>query len=261
MPIIERLNRKLDGCWCPFLSAFHVPDPQAQSGSSAPSVVFVVESPHICEVRSGKCADIRYPLAGDSGKTITSKFIEEGLLCSSHAGRPLGAIVRNGCLDWLRVVNVCELPLKADTYHQLFAAGKLGSTAGLPSLQAWGELMCATKRVRAFGAKKSDRWPSEPLVHEIMEEFRARLRATVSDSSLVLALGKVPEAACKMASRREKEQPVAINEAWRHMRPSVENVPHPARKGWTKTKNTAKLQEMFKRVSEHRRGSPDQSTA
>ena len=256
MPIIQRLNGRLDGCWCSFLSAFHVPDPQAQSGASGPSVVFVVESPHICEVRSGECADLRHPLAGDSGKEITSKFIAEGFLCSRHDGRSLGAFVRNGCLDWLRVVNVCELPLQADTYHKLFATGELDLGAGLPSLQAWGKLMVASGMVRAYGTKKSDRWPEEPLVQEIMDDFRERLRGAVSDSSLVVALGKVANVACQKAARREKELAVAENETWQHMLPG-ESVPHPARNGWKRKEAIRKLQRMFERVSEHRGGSRD----
>ena len=251
MSIIHRLNGSLDGCWCPFLSAFHVPDSQAQSGSSEPSIVFVVESPHTCEVR------LRYPLAGDSGKTIASKFIEEGLLCTDHAKLPLGAIVQNGCLDWLRIVNVCELPLQADTYHQLFAADEWDPEVELPSLKDWGKLMCATGEILAITTHKSDGWPSGLLVHEIMDDFRDRLRGAVSNSSLVVALGKVANAACLKAARREKEEAASGDETWRRMRPN-KSVPHPARNGWKGDEAIAKLQQMFEGVREHRNRTSDQ---
>ena len=259
MSIIQRLDGRLDGCWCPFLSAFHVPDVQGRSGSSGPSVVFVVESPHTSEVRSGNCADFRYPLAGDSGKEITSKFIEEGLLCPSYTGQPLGEIVRNGCLDWLRVVNVCELPLQADTYHQLFAAADRDTGVELPSLKEWGELMLASKKILAFRTHKSCRWPSGPLVHEIMDDFRDRLRGAVSNSSLVVALGQVAKVAGRKAARREQEGADSDNEIWRKMLPN-KTVPHPARNGWKGEEAIAKLREMFERVREHRNGPPHQST-
>ena len=250
MSIIHRLNGKLDGCWCPFLSEFHVPDPQAQSGSSGPSVVFVVESPHTCEVCLG------FPLAGKSGKAIASKLIEEGLLCPSYTGQPLGEIVQKRCLDWLHVVNVCELPLQADTYHQLFAAGKICPAAGLPSLKGWGELMLASKTILAYGAKSSDRWPKDPLVQEIIEDFRDRLRGTVSDSSLVVALGNVANVACKKAAKREKERTASGNDTWKQMLPN-RRVPHPARNGWDGEEVTAVVQEILKRVREHRNGPLD----
>ena len=260
MPIVQRLNGRLDGYWCPFLSAFHVPDPQARSGSSGPSVVFVVESPHTCEVRSGNCADLRYPLAGDSGNEITSKFIEEGLLCPTHRGLPLGKLVRNGCLEWLRVVNVCELPLQADTYHQLFAAHNWNGAVEMPSLKGWGELMLASKMIRNFRTHKSCGWPSGPVAHEIMEDFRDRLHGIVSNSSMVVALGKVAKAACRKAARREKEGAVSGNETWRQMLPNT-SIPHPARNGWKGEEVNAKLEEMFERVREHRNRPLEQSTA
>ena len=212
-------------------------------------------------MRSGNCADRRYPLAGKSGKTITAKFIKEGLLCGSHAERPLGTILRDGCLDWLRVVNVCELPLQADTYHQLFADEDWDPAVELPSLKGWGELMLASKKILAYGAETSDRWPKDPLVQEIIEDFRERLRGAVSDSSLVVALGKVAEIACRKAVRREKEQSVMGSETRRYMQLPVKKVPHPSRNGWEGEEVTATLQEMFERVSEHRSGHPDQSTA
>ena len=261
MAIVQQLNEGLEGQWCSFLSAFRVPDVQGQVGMSGASVVFVVESPHISEVRSGKLADCRYPLAGESGKKITCKFVDKGLLCSRHAGRPLGKLLQEGNLEWLRVVNVCELPLQADTYHQLFATDELDLNAGLPSLQAWGELMVAFRQIRKYGKKTSCKWPDDDLVRTVMEDFRERLRDVVSDSPLVVALGEVAAAACRKATNKERERTSNDpnngsgsspgNENWKRMCPEM-TVRHPSRSQWSKGPGLTEAKEMLCRVVEHR---------
>ena len=258
MSIIQRLNKRLHGCWCPFFSAFHVLDLQAQSETNGPSVVFVVESPHTSEVRSGERADLRFPLAGNSGKAVTSKFIHDALLCSRHADQPLGALARDGHLDWFRVVNVCQLPLQADTYHQLFASAELDLGAGLPSLQAWGELMVAFRRIRGYGENTSSGWPKDNLEREVLEDFRERLRCAVSDSPLVVAFGRVAKAACEKAAHRERELacisppydsgPSQGNESWDRMTPMA-TVPHPSFGQWST--NAGEVQQMLDIVKEH----------
>ncbi len=264
MAIIQQLDARLDSHWCPFLSAFHVPDVQAHVRKTGASVVFVVESPHTCEVRSGKRADCRYPLAGRSGKEITSKFVDKGLLCSHHAGRSLGELLQEGNLDWLRVVNVCELPLQADAYHQLFAKGELDTgseSASLPSLQGWGKLMVTFRKIRKYGKTTSCKWPDNDLERAIMEDFRERLRRAVSDSPLVVALGEVAAAACRKAANKERERTSNDpnngsglspgDENWKWMCPGV-TAPHPSRGRWSSEEGSAKVKEMLCRVVEHR---------
>ena len=264
MAIIQQLDAGLDSHWCSFLSVFHVPDVQDHVGKSGASVVFVVESPHIDEVRSGKRADCRYPLAGKSGKEITRKFVDKGLLCSHHAGRSLGELLQEGNLDWLRVVNVCELPLQADPYHQLFASGELDTgseSASLPSLQDWGKLMVAFRKIRKYGKTTSCKWPDDDLERAIMEDFRERLRKAVSDSPLVVALGEVAAAVCRKAANKERERTSNDlnngsgsspgNESWKRMCAGM-TVPHPSFGHWSKEKRSAKIKKMLCGMVEHR---------
>lgn len=260
MSIIQRLNGRLHGSWCPFLSAFHVPDLLARSETTEPSVVFVVESPHTCEVRSNERAAHRHPLAGSSGNAMTSKFVAEGLLCSCHAGRPFGEVVRDGDLEWPRVLNVCELPLQADSYHQLFAAG-LQST--LPNLQDWGKLMVAFEKIRRYRTSTSNQWPGDNLEGEVLGDFQDRLRRAVSDSPLVVALGGVAGAACRKAAQKERTPvsgvspdesvPSSDNENATRMEPGA-TAPHPSR--WSRRAEEEQVQRMFISVKAHL----DQST-
>ena len=257
MAIIERLNAKLDGCWCAFLRTFRVPDAHAPVGTTGARVVFVVESPHISEVQSGKCENCRVPLAGRSGKAITSKFVENGLLSQRRADRPVGELAGEGELNWLGVVNVCELPLQADAYHQLFAAGELNLDAGLPSLQAWGKLMVAFRKIRNYDKKTKGLSARrvDDIEREVMEDFRERLQCAVSDSTLVVALGEVATAACRIAADRERElangpndasEPSPGKEHWVRLCPAV-TVPHPSRGQWS-GKSDPEVRQMLNRV-------------
>ncbi|MCY3640654.1 MAG: hypothetical protein OXH37_06535, partial [Gammaproteobacteria bacterium] len=238
---------------------FHVPDPQPTLSSMGnPWVVFVVESPHSMEVRSGITPQACHPLAGETGRSMTKKFIENGLVGNEHANEALGVLVPKGCIGWVRVVCVSELPLQAKTYHQLFATGEADIGTGLPSLQGWGELMLAFDRVRGYSEKTSVQWPADDLDKEIMDDFRVRLRDATSNLSLIVALSSVAQAACRKAAAREKA--LATDGTCDHgVAPAEQRTwdkwvtgpvaPHPARNQWKNEPD--KVAKMFKKVAEH----------
>lgn len=99
-----------------YLTQHIVPDrPQ---NFSAVKIVFLVESPHIKEVRYG------YPLAGTSGHNVTEDLIfssdlhtERDNLDDIDRNTSIGKLVKESKIPWLAIMNVSLLPLQKIAYE------------------------------------------------------------------------------------------------------------------------------------------------
>lgn len=111
--LIERFrddgNLELEHSDWTILNGHYVPDLVPGNGIR---VVLLLESPHINEVSHG------FPLAGPSGQMVAAKMASWDLLDHQLAnqGTSIGAIVSRQDIQWLGLMNVCELPLQDGAY-------------------------------------------------------------------------------------------------------------------------------------------------
>lgn len=80
--------------------------PSSNADIDRVKIVFVIESPHIHEV----CH--KHPLAGDSGKKVTKKYLETMIDDSEQSKKPIGCLIVSGQMPWLSLINVSQLPLQ-----------------------------------------------------------------------------------------------------------------------------------------------------
>ena len=79
-------------------------------------VVFLLESPHICEI----CHD--HPLADKSGTKVAEFLLSKNLIsetdaCDSNSVPvPIGCLVKDESIPWIALMNVSELPLQKESY-------------------------------------------------------------------------------------------------------------------------------------------------
>lgn len=183
MNIVERLGQLPWVDWAPLLNAFRV-SPSCRRAR----VVFIGESPHTDEVKSGDAPEARSPLAGSSGKNVTKKLKD---LLPDGESRPIGELATN----WLSIVNVAEVPLQPSAYASLVAKGcvPVGGRE-TPPLMEWLKLMYSFERIRG-GFASTRRQPfAEEVDHHIEADFERRVRAAVGDHTrLVVALGNTAD--------------------------------------------------------------------
>lgn len=172
--IIERLNGCLAGDWADTLANFRVIDVPAER--EGPGSLLICESPHIDEVTDEPIAG-RYPLRGDAGKVVTKALVQCGLLRAGEHGvqgtEPVGLLVKQRRLTWIRIVNVCELPLQSEAYAQRLTSAFVRNLPWELAFSEWCRLVLAFRTVRELRGNPSE--ITDPLVDRILDDFRCRL--------------------------------------------------------------------------------------
>ena len=189
MSIAKRLNGVLGVQWERFLEPFRVSGGRA-SGPSRP-IVFIGESPHTDEVNSGCTPEDRHPLAGESGKIVTTALTGLGVF-EDQEDEPIGALRPN----WLSIINVSEVPLNPAAYLQLIAKDKVQlDTTQRPSLEQWAKMMYSFQLIKNGPVKRSrgECFVNEVETH-IKNDFHCRAESEVGcNTQLVVCLGKAAE--------------------------------------------------------------------
>ena len=90
------------------LGKYCIPDIPHVEGAAKVNVVFLIESPHVDEVKH------RHPLAGSSGTFVTRAFRRNGVIPSTGSKIPIGCLLN--CAAPLALVNVSQLPLERSAY-------------------------------------------------------------------------------------------------------------------------------------------------
>lgn len=174
--IVERLNGSLAGDWAAFLTRFRVVDVPTESDTVRP--LLICESPHADEV-TDEAIESRYPLRGAAGKTVTKALVEcQEPAALQHGGEgrrtaPVGQLVKQGYLDSIAIVNVCELPLQSQTYAQRIREADIQALPEDLVFREWCKLVLAFRIVREL--RTSTGRVCDPLVDLILEDFCCRL--------------------------------------------------------------------------------------
>ena len=186
MNITVRLDKLCEGNWRRLLDRFRVSGrPQTNS-----PVVFIAESPHTDEVRSGGTPECRYPLAGRSGKTVTNAL--RCILPCEHHAQPIGWLAAHGKVKWLSTINISEVPLDIGAYVRLVAKREVAlNRIEDVSLEHWMKLMYSLQLVKDGPVKNRRR---EHFVNriedEIKEDFSCRAKQAIGcNTKLVVFLG------------------------------------------------------------------------
>ena len=184
MNISERLDGLWDVEWAHSLDSFRVSRP---TPSPSPPIVFIGESPHTDEVKSGDTPETRYPLAGRSGKSVTAALGD--LESDDQACRPLGELVARGVVDWLTIINVCEVPLDPGTYALLVAKGDVAvDPTRSPSLEAWLKLTYSFQLIKDGAAGHRQNCFANEVDQRVKADFKRRVGDAVGDSTRFVVL-------------------------------------------------------------------------
>lgn len=153
-------------------------------------VIFLLESPHRDEIRCG------YPLAGRSGRRMTSDLVCGHQLAQVDAGTPLGRLVRDNQINWLAVMNVSCLPLQKEAYRDVETRSAAVRT-----------LWCAFEEIRgkameAPDGRELDLCPIACNVYKvILEDLACRIGQIRGRQPKIFPFGKVARASLSEARR------------------------------------------------------------
>ena len=234
MPTItERFDRRLNaarsGCdspisdnWQCTLEKFRVPDVPRDTGTA--QAWLICESPHTDEVRRAAIEE-PYPLRGQSGKAVTRALIECECLDEQDGIRdgeggnyiPVGELVRNGVLDSIKIINVCELPLQSEAYARRIDQELIDCIPETLPFKEWTQILRALRTVRDL--KVGSRVPTDqPLVCDVLEDFRDRVReGEETGGRRVLLCGHTAKACWQLLGRPPERSRF---------------VAHPSRQSW-----------------------------
>ena len=165
--------------WQCTLEKFPVPDVPRDAGTA--QAWLICESPHTKEVTRAAIEE-RYPLRGRSGKAVTQALIKCGCLNEQDGIRggeggkyiPVGELVRDGVLDSIKIINVCQLPLQSEAYARRIDQELIDCIPETLPFKEWTQILQALRTVRDLKVD-SRAQTAQPLVCDVLEDFRDRV--------------------------------------------------------------------------------------
>ena len=153
-------------------------------------VVLLVESPHTDEIGPSEI-DNRYPLAGDSGKTVRNRFMEWWPELELP-NRSIGKLVHGNdpSVNWLGIMNVCQLPFQKGAYQ----ISDSGICWNRPDWKNYKKYMSIIRNDPCSNGRDDD--DCKKLDDAIAEDFRKRLEFIHRNlpDVLLVRCGKVAKA-------------------------------------------------------------------
>ena len=198
-------------------------------------VAILLESPHINEVWHG------FPLAGPSGEMVAAKMASWDLLDHQLAsqGTSIGAIVSRQDIQWLGLMNVCELFLQDGAY----SSGNSSSHLEL--------LLCRFSKVREV---KRNNLPCRRCTHIqraqeiIICDLAARIRQLLqrfSSPPLIVPCGRFAEASLD-AARITGD--IELNSVIADI-PCPNFIPHPSNGQWGRSRFADALEHLRSEIA------------
>ena len=197
MNIVARIDELLngEGKWKSMLDHFLVSGIPRRNAS----VVFIGESPHTDEVLSGCTPDSRYPLVGESGKTVTDALRD--ILPRTKSDQPIGQLATDESVSWLSIINISEVPLDVGVYHQLVTTRKVTpNLTEWPSLEHWLKLMYSFGLFKKGAVERGRRGKFvNDVEKKIKEDFSCRSELAIGcKTKLVILLGNTAKTYYKL---------------------------------------------------------------
>lgn len=186
-------------------------------------VLFILESPHTDEILA------KYPVAGNSGKAMTKKFIDCSVLNRKYKDTPFGNIAKCHEKDF-GILNVCQISLQPSAYccknleqmmsdeHmlKLYSCFVLRNKEKCLDSKSCGDVVCIdTKNI-------------------ILSDFEQRLKK-VSKKAHVFTCGKFADTFFESLTKKEAQKYTN-----RH-----NSVPHPSFGNWSRARYEEKVKEMI----------------
>jgi len=176
-------------------------------------VVFVLESPHVYEVKNG------YPVAGKSGKDMSKILMQDPELKKLSFGQ----LVHDKKIAHFGILNVSNIPLQELAYN---LQTDNGSFAALPTQLIFKDFVL----FRQNPSKRKKDCRVNKMIDTFAEDFKKRLEVH-KDKKIVLCGGFVQKIFHDNFSIDEFENLI--------------EVPHPSFNNWSKEKYKAKIQELL----------------
>lgn len=224
-----------------FLNRFQVDDLRCDDQNT--KVVLLCESPDVHEV------EVKYPLAGKSGISVT-KVLWKDVLCKPENQMPkdamgkecaIGELIKRKCsvFDWLGIMNVSTLPLQLDSYARPeYSPARLQDA--VPFIRTLRDFL----KIKDFEKSKSITGKESDLLNNgigkiIRDDLRCRLMKTRQQNSNVLFVlcGNVSRKYFNAAINSSANNPIC--------------VPHPSRNQWYHECNEKSIAAMCERVRLH----------
>jgi hypothetical protein len=174
--------------------------------SSKTKLIFILESPHIAEVKNG------VPVAGPSGATMSKKLFGPdyakplGLLLKKHREEEL----ERPSLDVVGLLNVCNIPMQARPYTS-------------EDLESNRELLDCLGTIRTTAKKTPFKDEALVKVNELLlTKFKNRLMELIDREVTLVPCGRFAQKYFELAN--------VSSDKWT----IVHNVPHPSYNSWSR---------------------------
>ncbi|WP_377889126.1 uracil-DNA glycosylase family protein [Alkalihalobacillus sp. R86527] len=174
--------------------------------SPASRLIFILESPHIAEVKYG------VPVAGSSGATMAKK------LFGQEYNKPLGLLLKKHdedeknrpSLDAIGLLNVCNIPMQKRPYKQ-------------EDIENASALLDRFEVIRKYNHKDSFKDEELNTVQSlILSKFRERLNKLTDTKATFVPCGRFAQKFFRLAD--------ISSEKWT----IIEDVPHPSYNSWSR---------------------------
>lgn len=181
-------------------------------------LVFVLESPHIQEVKYGA------PVSGASGATMSKHLFGEGY------NKPLGRLIKKNvdeakgspALDSIGLMNICGIPMQPKAYQDQDITERY---------KHFFDVMAGIRQNNHKDLFKNESWN---LMQEvILDRFRTRLQNHVDHPCTMVPCGRFAQKFFRIAGVK--------SENW-HV---IEEVPHPSYNSWDRERYAPVVREVM----------------
>lgn len=180
-------------------------------------LVFVLESPHIQEVKYGA------PVSGASGVTMAKH------LFGSSYDKPLGRLVKKNvdeqkgspALDAVGLMNVCGIPMQQKAYNDRTVTARYSQ---------FFDIMAGVRKNNHKDKFREESWNT--LQEVILDRFRERLQAQTGHACTLVPCGRFAQKFFRLAG--------ITSENW-HV---IDEVPHPSYNSWDRERYQPVIEEV-----------------
>ncbi|PWI56924.1 hypothetical protein BM613_11325 [Sulfoacidibacillus thermotolerans] len=207
-------------------TSYYVPD----FISSHASFIFLLESPHLQELKHGA------PVSGSSGLSMSKHLFGE-----KYSHIPLGIMVKKNMteqldrpsLNVLGVMNVCQIPMQASAYQ------------GFPKAAEFRELFSLLENLRT--ANQRDHFSDaklQALQNLIAQKLQEKLYNLIDRRCYIIPCGRFAQKFFRIANITSPNWTVLLD------------IPHPSYNNWSKPQYQSAINEMIRAFAQMRSHTP-----
>lgn len=206
-----------------FRKKYFVPDVFGSQDKGEIKVLFILESPHIMEVKHG------YPAAGRSGINMAK------IMMNGRRREPLGKLIHDGELKAFGIKNICNIPMQKVAYDE-------AAQEAYPALLGSLEKLRLPANIARGRLKDEDENRFVPVVMAWFDETFARVLDEHPNLEFIIPCGKVAQT---FFGELVGRWPEGRREDFERRYRVIADVPHPSYNLWD---NNAQVDEMVEQI-------------